>query len=160
MLANAELCSTSVLDAPLAAHSMRAIASSHVCAISRMGDSACARSSGSDGVWPSAPSASPASCRTIGSSDASASTACSAGAAWKLLLCPRQYASSCFSSADVDVKAAAMASIAAVEPLVARCLSEKSARKRRARLEETSSARMRASSGMGSEFVMAAAVCS
>src|SRR5436309_9553105 len=53
------------------------------------------------------------------------------------LVCPRQYANSCLSKADGDVKAAAIASIAALVCADggwhARCFNEKRARNRRAR---------------------------
>ena len=80
-----------------------------------------------------------------------------------LLVCPRQYANSCLSSADGEVKAAAMALMAATDspgvPRRATCLSEKRARKRTGkgvasehRLSRR--ARMVASADAGSAFVI------
>lgn len=87
---------------------------------------------------PNAPSASAASCLHIGSSCMSSKTPLKYGTARSLRVWPRQYANSCLSSAEGDVNAAAIASIAAgVEGVggfaEARCLSEKRARKRFAR---------------------------
>jgi hypothetical protein len=88
-------------------------------------------------VSPNAPSASAASCLHIASSVLSSRTVRKYGTAPIFLVCPRQYANSCLSSAEGDVNAAAIASIAAVVRAEgdwhARCFSEKSARNRRAR---------------------------
>ena len=54
----------------------------------------------------------PASCLTIGSCCVSLSTAVKAGIARLSCICPRQYASSCFSRADSSVKALLIHSIA------------------------------------------------
>src|SRR5271163_5142897 len=86
---------------------------------------------------PNAPSASAASCLHIASSPRSSRTLRRYGTAFKFLVWPRQYASSCLSRADGDVNAAAIASIAAVVCADgvwhARCFKEKRARNRRAR---------------------------
>ena len=61
---------------------------------------------------PSAPNASAASCLHIASSPLSSSTFLRYGTASKCLVWPKQYASSCFSNADGEGKAAAIAAIA------------------------------------------------
>ena len=111
-------------------HSMRAIAISQVSLTTISSPSRsryCVRSDKLS-ASPRAPSASAASCLHMASSFTSDSTSRRGPTAANLPVCPRQYANSCFNKADGVVKAAAMASIAAVEvapvSAVAKCLSE------------------------------------
>lgn len=81
----------------------------------------------------SAPKASAASCLHIASSLRFSMTSLRKGTASSLPDCPRQYASSCFSNAEGDVKPAAIASTAGIVCSVAgffaaTCLSENNAR--------------------------------
>lgn len=127
--------SSSVFPASEFSHSILATAISHVSrttsassfvSLSRFSMSRLPKS-------PSAPSASAASCLHIESSSTLSNTARRNSAASGFRVCPRQYASSCFSSAEGEVKAAAMAWMAGMEAWQARCLRENRARKRRAR---------------------------
>jgi len=121
-------------------HSMRSTAMSQVSRITS-GSCTSSRNCRSNSKLPlsdNAPRASAASWRHMESSALSSSTCRRGAMAASFPDCPRQYASSCLSKADGDVNAAAIASMAGTDCSVGGCwdaryLSEKRARKRRAR---------------------------
>lgn len=113
-------------------HSILATAISHVSLTTSTSsfESLSSRSISRLSESPRAPSASAASCRHIESSSLSSRTMRRNGDAARFLVCPKQYASSCLRRAEGDVNAAAIAWMAGREDWQAKCLREKSARKR------------------------------